>query len=405
MGLRDLSQNPFNPQVVAIGPLHREDENLQAYEKQKADFVQELLQLSNQTLQNCVKKTLSSMDRIRAFYDKTKIEKYNDDELAKIVVMDACFILQFIRFILQLSSTELQIFLCPSSIKIKKSNWRSSPIIHDLVLLENQIPYFVLEDIFDLTISQFQPLTSLPDFLLVLVQIFNVFETDITAGDFYPIVPHDHLLGFLEKCYWPPKKYSPSLELSPSLQTHTTVELHKTGIIFKPNRGIKWQMAMELKSSRWYWGKPALRMPALHIDKFTALVLRNLIAYEQASGFGLYVTSYAMAMDMLVDTEDDISKLIESKVVINHLRSDEWAAYMIKSLCKEIPVQKFCYVDLWQQLDSHYNSYKPKNNIATYFSSPWIILALVAGIAIVALTMLQNIFTVKCQCQIVPKLL
>ncbi|KAL7589623.1 UPF0481 protein At3g47200 [Lactuca sativa] len=393
-GLRDLSPSSFIPRVVSIGPLHKENENLKAFEDQKATYVHELLHPLDspveQTLKECVLKVAFSVDRIRASY-VPKIT-YSDMELAKMMVMDACFILGFIGALSESSDEpELQYLL------------RGSSIVYDLVLVENQIPFFILQDIFDCTILKSKPTASLTDLILQLIQVFNVFQSNITISNVYPFVPLDHILGFLDRCYWPSVEYSPSQGL-PSSAIHSTVELERAGMIFQCNQDHeRWQMDMEFISSKfscfsWCWGKPTLRMPVLRIDNFTELILRNLIAYEQSSGFRTYVTSYAMAMDMLVDNQEDIAKLIDSKVVVNHLGSNEKAANMMNSLCKELPLLSFYYIDIWRQMDTHYNSYWPKNISAlkrTYFSSPWNMIALLAGIALFALTIVQTIYTVN----------
>ncbi|CAI9298636.1 unnamed protein product [Lactuca saligna] len=396
-GRRDISPTSFDPRVVSIGPLHREDKTLQAFEHQKHMHASDLLNSpcgsSNQTLKECVQKVLATTDRIRACYDNIKIEKYNDNELAKMMVIDACFILQFIR-VLTNSSDEAVAFL------------RASSIIYDLMLFENQIPFFILQDIFDSTILTSEPKASLPHLILQLVQFFNIFETNIPVQSSYPIEPNDHILGFLEKCFRPSKEYSP-LQALPSVAMHSTVELERSGVIFKPNIDARWAMTINFQSSTafncfsWSRDKPTLRMPVLRIDNFTESILRNLIAYEQSSSSYRtcgYVTSYAMAMDMLVDTEEDIGKLIESKVVVNHLGSNEKAADMINSLCKELPFRRFYYFDDWREMDRHYNSYWPKNIAAlkrTYFSNPWSMIALVAAIVLFALTVVQTIYTVN----------
>ncbi|XP_023736160.1 uncharacterized protein LOC111884064 [Lactuca sativa] len=275
-----------------------------------------------------------------------------------------------------------------------------------MVLVENQIPFFILQDIFDSTILKSEPTASLTTLLLPLVQICNIFETSITANITPRLNFQDHILGFLENCFHPSRNNSPSEGL-PSSAIHSAVELDRAGVIFKPNNPDEpWPMAMEFKSCplacfSWCWGKPTLRIPVLLIDNFTELFLRNLIAYEHSSSSYKthgYVTSYAMAMDMLVDTEEDIAKLIESKVVLNHLGSNEKAADMINSLCKQQPIRMFCYVDQWQDMDTHYNNYWPKNIAAlkrTYFSSPWSMITLVGGIALFVLTVVQTIYAVR----------
>ncbi|KAD3336141.1 hypothetical protein E3N88_31660 [Mikania micrantha] len=49
-------------------------------------------------------------------------------------------------------------------------------------------------------------------------------------------------------------------------------------------------------------------MPVLSIDDTTEFLFRNLIAYEQSFETQSYVTSYAIAIDMLVNTQDDVAK-------------------------------------------------------------------------------------------------
>ncbi|CAI9298635.1 unnamed protein product [Lactuca saligna] len=78
------------------------------------------------------------------------------------------------------------------------------------------------------------------------------------------------------------------------------------------------------------------------------MVLGNLIAYGHPSssyktcGHG---TSYTLAMDMLVDIEEDVAKLIESKIIVNHLGSNENTIEMINNICKELPFRRFYYFD------------------------------------------------------------
>ncbi|KAM0014647.1 hypothetical protein Hdeb2414_s0034g00726181 [Helianthus debilis subsp. tardiflorus] len=102
-------------------------------------------------------------------------------------------------------------------------------------------------------------------------------------------------------------------------------------------------------------------------------------------------------MDMLIDTHEDIAKLVTSKVIINHIGSNEEAANMINKICKELAPEHFYYTEQWEQLDSHFKGYWPRKIVKlkrTYFNSPWSIIALFAGIVLFVLAMLQTIFTI-----------
>lgn len=38
-GLRDLSPTSFNPRVVSIGPLHKDEQHLQPFDEQKVKYI------------------------------------------------------------------------------------------------------------------------------------------------------------------------------------------------------------------------------------------------------------------------------------------------------------------------------------------------------------------------------
>ncbi|KAI3771308.1 hypothetical protein L6452_02470 [Arctium lappa] len=140
--MKGTSPRSFNPRVVSVGPLHREDENVQAFEGQEATYLTHLLRRFSsppeETLKACVKKVKDSIHEIHTCY--VGIKTYGDIEFAKMMVMDACFILEFIQ----------RNFKSDESISRRKM-FLAQSVIYDLVLLENQIPFFVLDDIFQCT--------------------------------------------------------------------------------------------------------------------------------------------------------------------------------------------------------------------------------------------------------------
>ncbi|KAJ0442145.1 hypothetical protein HanRHA438_Chr16g0753191 [Helianthus annuus] len=341
--LRNLSPTSFQHRVVSIGPLHRADENLQLFEGRKAVYVQSLWRRSKlyqegqtfkQMLTTCVQKVAGSIEKIKACYADKR--SYSDVELATMMVMDASFILQFICSGLDYSGS---------------NKLRDSYVPYDLVLLENQIPFFVLNDVFECTISKFEKDQSLTEFIRPLLKYTNLIEGKLKLGSH---TNYDHILGCLHRCYKPKSDIRSHF---PRSTIHSAVELDRAGVKFKPNEVVAWPLAMEP-----------------------------------------YVTSYARAMDMLIDTHEDIAKLVTSKVIVNHLGSNEEAANMINKICKEVVWEKFFYGKEWKKLDNHFNGYWPRKIVKlsrTYFSSPWNIIALFAGIVLFALAVVQTIFTVK----------
>ncbi|KAL8258881.1 hypothetical protein R6Q59_026834 [Mikania micrantha] len=97
----------------------------------------------------------------------------------------------------------------------------------------------------------------------------------------------------------------------------------------------------------------------------------------------------------LVNTQDDVAKLEESKVLVNITGSNEEVANMINNIGKNVIVSNSYYEEEWEKLIKYCNRYWPKHIAkmrSTYFSSPWSIIALVAGIILFVLQTLQTIF-------------
>ncbi|KAD0221966.1 hypothetical protein E3N88_44584 [Mikania micrantha] len=390
--LRDVSPHSFSPRVVSIGPLHRDDENVQAFERQKATYLINLMTCMpspQETLMNsCMQKVYASMEKIKACYVLTKT--YNDVEFAEMMVMDACFILGFILQVL--------IYCLESNL----DNMFHFEDVVDLMLLENQIPFFFLDEIFKCTIAELDLGMSLVEFMVPVITFLNLFDSDEIFGivESTSIDSPHHILSLLHECYKPQKDdIIPKGSLS--TRNRSAVDLDKAGVKFKPNRSPTWVLGMEMEFPcfLWSWCKCTLRMPVLNVHDFTEMILRNLIAYElESRQTRKYVTSYAFVMDILVNSQDDVAKLVNSKVLINVMGSNEEAANMINNICKQVSVVNSFYTQQWKTLDKYSNNYWPKH-IAwmrrTYFSSPWNIIALVVGSILFALTMVQTIFTIN----------
>ncbi|PWA48101.1 hypothetical protein CTI12_AA493090 [Artemisia annua] len=429
--LRDLSESSYTPQLVSIGPIHREDPTLQEFEWLKECYLNDLLNRCDsapkEILEACLQKVKKKIHQIRQSYAGVK-KNYSDVELARMMVMDGCFILEFC-----FKQDAKKDFDLPDVM-------RNGCIAMDLMLLENQVPFFVLHTLFDCldlkesvrTLSQvldtgFESYINLfrvfhekhsflsnvlnkylapyikrfCSLLLGKISTTNVGSDEqisTTHGD--SDSTHAHVLGFLHKRYQlVVAKSSPE-----DTAFHSIVELDRSGMNFKRHQENKWSMTIKFQSSLFaclplFWSKPTLLMPTLVINDSTELILRNFIAYEQSfhQDHRYYFTSYAVAMDILINTQEDIAKLVESKVLVNDLGSNQEAADMINKICKNIVFTDFYYNEDFIQMDRYYNRFWPKHIARlrrVYFSNPWSIIALVAAIILFSLTVVQTIYTV-----------
>ncbi|KAL7592706.1 hypothetical protein Lser_V15G32528 [Lactuca serriola] len=413
--LRDLSPSSFTPRVVAIGPLHRQDEHLQGFEVQKTAYLYNWLHrlgmVRKQTLGECLEKVIGSIERIKACY--AGLTTNNDFEFAKMMVIDACFILEFIQSALD-------------GVPSGTNSLIGESIAFDLIMIENQIPFFVLENIFECTVLASGRMLegvslSLTEHFGVLLNYY--YSTNHVERESYPNllkrVPDasapDHILGSLHEYFWPVEpmlRVSKSPKPMLSIKRHTATELHRAGMKFKPNDDKNWALAIKLELPLplfpWFhnfiaipqfsWFRPpTLRLPKANINDSSELILKNLVVYEQQLGVEKYVTSYLLAMDMLIDTPEDVSLLVKSKVLESAFGSNEEAADMINKLCKNILSVSY-YNQQWEEMDVYYNSYWPHTLAGlkrTYFNNPWSIIALFAAFFLFVLTVVQTIFAIK----------
>ncbi|XP_023739074.1 putative UPF0481 protein At3g02645 [Lactuca sativa] len=396
---RDISPISFTPRLVSIGPLHRKDTNLQKFEVQKSTYLHNLLALCGsepkETLEDCLRKVSMKIDDIKKCYEESATY-YGDEELARIMVIDGCFILYFTHLVSGKAGRYM-------------GNRLTMPLIfNDILLIENQIPFFVLEDIFESTIPLFKPNPSLADHLEILLKGYNPFQEYNVTDNINLSGSPDHILGLLHNCLVPMH-----LPVSPNFlqnggsilkqERHSAIELDRAGVNFRANKDVNWPLAMKLELPRfscfpWFWYKPTLLMPKLYVGDSTELILRNLILYEQSSTIPECVTSYMWAMDMLVDTPEDVARLVKSRVLVNYCGANENAANMINSICQYVSLSGFYYHQEWEDLDTYYKSCWPNAAAALkrkYFGSPWSIIALFAAIVLFVLTLVQTVYTIN----------
>ncbi|XP_071692037.1 UPF0481 protein At3g47200-like [Rutidosis leptorrhynchoides] len=385
---RDLSPGVFDPQVVSIGPLHRGDPNLQIMEDQKPTYLHDLLQRiessRKHTLNTCVTKVKDSVNTIRACYvGCAKLKDYNDAEVVKMIVMDACFILEFLYRITN------------PAIILPRDTLGSGYIPYDLMLFENQIPLFVLRDIFECTILKFDQTYSLTKLILSLLFYVGhlgsaVARTTFNNDDDVIVDTHtnsDHILGILHKYYY--NTFATSSYPAEVMPSYSAVELAKAGVSFKPNHANGEKLAMRLFKPS--WGKPVLYMPVLFLNESTNTVLYNLIAYEQCfPEVGDYVTQYIVAFMMLVNTQEDLHKLKEDNIVVYDVSGRYYDIDLIHTLCNRVTVgDNFSYNHQWQQINKYYDS-RLGYITRTYFGEAWSYIASSFALIIFLLTLFQT---------------
>ncbi|KAB5530163.1 hypothetical protein DKX38_020244 [Salix brachista] len=336
--LRTVNDDAYNPHIISIGPLRRGELKLQSMEVHKLYYMRSLLQRTPD-LKERLKSSAEAIEKFEEMIRACYAEPINlkPSELAETLLVDGCFMLElFIRY----SKVDLRVQDDP----LFYSSWMILTLQRDLSLLENQIPFFVLENLYSLVVESStigQSLPSLPELAL------GFFKSILYLNkENFRIIkrPYPHLLDLIHNCYLPSATPVRN-NIRERVSTQPATSLYEAGIEFR--KGTTRNL-FDLK-----FRNGVLEIPPLLIHDSTVSLFQNLIAYEQLSrGTPQYITSYFALMSRLVYDRRD-AKLLESKGIIeNDMSGWKDVSVLFNDMCKQVVVQDFYYAELCQDLNS-----------------------------------------------------
>ncbi|KAG6422238.1 hypothetical protein SASPL_118803 [Salvia splendens] len=189
----------YTPHLVAIGPYHHlrlELYDMERYKVAAAKRIQRELH-GDIKLQSLVDLIMNHDLRIRASYHRPV--PFGPEALAWIMAVDVCFVFEFLRVKKQGKKKILS--KIPSGLchLIDSSGKKTShnSILRDLLMLENQIPLFVMSMLFELHFSSEE--IAAQKLLAVLTSASNDLSPFKAAEKTEPVAvsEHAHLLDFL----------------------------------------------------------------------------------------------------------------------------------------------------------------------------------------------------------------
>ncbi|KAK7851942.1 upf0481 protein, partial [Quercus suber] len=325
--------------------------------------------------------------RIRGFYGETI--QLNSNDFVKMILLDVSFILEVFR-----KGVE-------SRWSIDFPPWLSHSLMEDFILLENQIPFFIIEWLYDFV----------PSNGLSLIQLSFSFFTDFNVQEFDPLpnmkikhftdllrifqLPFTDLLRIFQL---PPQRpQSERKELIKHLYSAT--QLREAGVKFKVSSS---NCLLELKFTN-----GVLEIPRIHLYDRTEILARNLVAFEQCHFLReAYITDYYLILDLLINTAHDVDLLCDKGIMFNYLGDSRAATSMVNNLNKEIVWLDMSpdYYHLCKALNEFYenplHSWKKATLRREYFSSPWITTSTIAAVIFLVLTIIQTVCSLI---QVVPK--
>ncbi|XP_047312201.1 UPF0481 protein At3g47200-like [Impatiens glandulifera] len=373
----------YHPHIVSIGPFHHGHRDLQMIQQHKWRFLGDLINRTNITLEQLLRSIHPLETKARDSY--SELIDLTSDEFIELLVLDGCFIIEFFRKICKIIPVKTDDPLISMS-------WVNSFFLRDLIRIENQIPFFVLQTLFDLT-NTHQSNRSLSSLAL------EFFENSIQRPDEilkkYSDLNGKHLLDLLRKTFIPTDPNLEEPKNSNKIPSHVIQcisKLRKAGIAIKPGKG---ESFLQVK-----FRNGTLEMPTITIDAFMICFIVNCVAFEQCQRTcSKQFTTYTALLDYLVNTYKDVEYLCEENVIENYFGTDGEVAKLINNLGKEVSFDlNRCYLSkLFKEVDDYY-----KNNWHvtwetfrySYFSSPWSAISAFAATLLLILSLLQTIYAI-----------
>ncbi|EAY74303.1 hypothetical protein OsI_02192 [Oryza sativa Indica Group] len=390
--LRESSRTSYEPRLVSIGPYYHGAAALRAMEDHKWRYLHDLLSRRAgdstpvPTASALIAEVRSLEAKARACYSEDPVDLSSDD-FVQMLLLDGCFILEFFFKL----ANQLRDKLCDVG-------WGLTFVLSDLLLMENQIPLFVLERLYATVAGERGSKLSLLN--LLIEYIGSEDDEPITRPTSNVDWEVNHILHLYYEIFVPKRTPPPS----PPPGSHNTraprvipcaVEMSEAGVTFAVRQNPETDYDVVFDARR-----GVMEIPTILIDDAKTPLLTNLIAFEQSQGQDqqLLLSSYVALMGQLIVTARDVALLRRRGVLENKLANDDDAARFFNHLgdCGAVNHDSHAFVGLYKDVDRYCGTWWRRRTAALrrdYFASPWSAISFVAAAVAVVLAVMQTYFT------------
>ncbi|KAH9681100.1 DUF862 domain-containing protein [Citrus sinensis] len=273
--LRKLNEKAYEPEMLAVGPYHHGKEKLLAFEEHKTRYLKKLLERTRIPLSDYVMAMRALEERARKCYERST--SANRDEFVQMMLLDGCFIVEAIR---KFRLKHLRGDDDPNF----KLGWMLPSIARDMILLENQLPFFVIWKLFIMTDMPSDSRNE--SFLVMILRFFNgilpgkgcrrdiVYQVDV-----YPINEIKHLVHLIHENWLPSPAGIEAYRNNGTSNSYwsfigSATEIQEAGIHFRKVEVLKDDSLFDIK-----FENGVMKMPSLEIGDATETILQNFIAY------------------------------------------------------------------------------------------------------------------------------
>ncbi|KAJ4972294.1 hypothetical protein NE237_005393 [Protea cynaroides] len=423
--LRENEKNKdnYDPKLVSIGPYHYGDPRFELGQTLKTKLVKQfashVIRTQKKSLEDyfCSNNFREVAREARSCYakDSTKL----DDEAFKcLMFLDGCFVVYFIYCDVNGSK----------DVQMKKDH--KSIILMDLFLLENQLPYILLEAL----VMEFIPTKPSNDGKYHVKDVMETFITRQTGaqgsqGRRAPLYqrcldncpwlkkrrqsshiptskpggnlpqtsvgnPPLHLLDFLRRKLFESRSPPSNDIVGNNWQSFRSIdELKAAGIKCETSHSSCINNIVFQPYKLGIYAR--LLLPVVVIDDSFKTKWLNMAAYEACPDFlnDGDITSFLCFMDSLIDCSADVKELREQGILQNLLGSDQHVADLFNELTTDLTPNPDLYRQIKSDIEKHFGNdcgVWITEALHTHFTTPWTLLAFLGAVLALILTGIQT---------------
>ncbi|KAM4072236.1 hypothetical protein ACB094_11G122600 [Castanea mollissima] len=400
--LREVNKDAYTPKLISIGPFHHGKEELRDMETQKLRYYIGFCDRTKIRPNDIARVVAERELEILRCYEG--IIGFTREDFMKMVVLDSIFIIEhFFR-----ATAEGEHENNYTGNKVSKP-WLKGHIMLDLILLENQLPFFILEELYKNFFSSDENKDD--TFIKLACKYFwkYLFSQEKQK---LPEKEVKHFTDLIRCIYYPLKPETGRGD--PVSYVYSATKLYEKGVRFEETKDGRFD---KLEFKKWEplgicqclinWlliflpclkcipclkpMRSLLYLPSFVADNRTEELFRNIMALEQCHyPLEAYLCNYMVLLDHLINTSEDVELLVDKGIIVNGQGSYQEVANMVNRIALEIVEENSCYGDVATKLKNHYKNGCNRNIgylKSTYFFNLWRGTATVVGLIILGFTL------------------
>ncbi|KAJ4779430.1 hypothetical protein LUZ62_063687 [Rhynchospora pubera] len=325
--LHDENKTAYTPKTFSFGPYHHSAQDLPFSESNKLCYIRDA---NIQKMETILENIWQLKERARSYYSENI--NMEDKNFVLVLFGDACCLLKAFGALPvtngiadteteQRAETSVDI---DNSVKVvtrcpAKDVRVVIELTRDLVLLENQVPFFILKKVFEVECPAKEETYVLEKAVEYVRCILGFLSPEM-------MVPHVDTLAqikvhhFLHLChiYISPKQNISETNEEAQIHWRRAVEYREAGVRLKKKKLRHEYSLLDIE-----FKNGMLLIPCLVIDEKVDFIFRNLLAFEQCTGIANHVTAYITFMSHLVNKPEDVALLCKKGIIANYIGGEE----------------------------------------------------------------------------------